>query len=254
MKTFKEFAIEEGAKFKKVKKFVPDKAGNLKKVIKKECQDANGSKAPGYKIVDGKMCKKMTPAEQAAKRKTMKKVQKTKKKHATKNAKRAEKIKIKKIAKGIIKEPVDLDEGFRDYILKTNEKIDGTDYLMNRGTYKDKRGNDVNIIDIIKKVGSKDMIKLKSNEKEYTIALDVFKAQYTQINESKEKIYGVVFYSDEDEEHDIGTVYFRAKNNDEAIKLAQKAKIFKIGSYLSIDSYETDGEKSILDAGYNIEN
>jgi len=107
MKTFKQIAeeyqenIDEGAKLKKMKKWVPDEKGNLKKVLKKFCADSNGKKAPGFKIVDGKKCEKMTPAEVKDKKKVMKKVMKTKKKHANKIEKRAEIIAKKKEAKGL---------------------------------------------------------------------------------------------------------------------------------------------------------
>jgi len=107
VKTFKEIAqeyqhsIDEGAKLKKVKKWVPDEKGNLKKVLKKYCVDSDGKKAPGFKIIDGKKCEKMTPAEVKDKIKIMKKVIKTKKKHANKIEKRAEIIAKKKEAKGL---------------------------------------------------------------------------------------------------------------------------------------------------------
>ena len=168
MKTFREYTEEivEGAKFKKVKKFVADKQGNLKKVIKKECQDQEGNKVPGFKIVDGKKCQKMSPDDQ---------------KNKNKNEKRAEKIKGKKIAKGLIKAPA-IVENFRDAVMSSvEEKIKTTDYMMNRGNYKDKQGKEVSIVTMVKKVGQKDAITLKGQRKEYTIALDIFKAQYTQI-------------------------------------------------------------------------
>jgi hypothetical protein len=109
MKSFKEIAeeyqkeinIEEGAKLKKMKKWVPDEKGNLKKVLKKACVDTQGVRMPGYKIV-GKKCEKMSPVEIKDKKKTMKKVMKTKKKHANINAKRAEVIARKRKSKGLI--------------------------------------------------------------------------------------------------------------------------------------------------------
>jgi len=107
MKTFKEIAeeyqhsIDEGAKLKKVKKWVPDEKGNLKKVLKKMCVDTDNKKVPGYKIVDGKKCEKMTPTEVKDKKKAMKKVLKTKKKNANKIQKRAEIITKKREAKGL---------------------------------------------------------------------------------------------------------------------------------------------------------
>jgi hypothetical protein len=107
MKTFKEIAeqyqeeIVEGAKLKKAKKWVPDDKGNLKRVLKKFCVDSDGQKAAGYKIVGGKKCQKMTPDEIKLKMKTMKKVNKTKKKNASKIAKKAEIIAKKRASKGL---------------------------------------------------------------------------------------------------------------------------------------------------------
>jgi hypothetical protein len=107
MKSFKEIAEDYQekiyeAKLVKKKTYVGDDKGNLKKVIKKYCGDADKKKLEGYKIVGGKKCEKMKPSEIHAKKKTMKKVLKTKQKHANKNAKRAEMIRNKKIAKGLI--------------------------------------------------------------------------------------------------------------------------------------------------------
>jgi len=115
MKSFKEIAesyqeildveeakkLDEGAKLKKMKKWVPDEKGNLKKVLKKMCVDGDGKKAPGYKLVDGKKCEKMSPTEIKDKKKTMKKVMKTKKKNSIKIAKKAEIIAKKREAKGL---------------------------------------------------------------------------------------------------------------------------------------------------------
>ena len=106
MKTFKELSEEysellEGAKLKKKKVFKPDANGNLKKVLKKYCADSDGKVAKGFKI-EGTKCAKMTPAEEKEKMKTMKKVQKTKRKNASKIAKRAAIIRRKKEAKGLI--------------------------------------------------------------------------------------------------------------------------------------------------------
>lgn len=85
---------------KKKKVWKPDEKGNLKKVIKKECHDANG-RAEGFKVV-GKKCEKMSPGEVKTKEKAMKKAQKTKIKNAGKIERRAEKIMKKKIAKGLV--------------------------------------------------------------------------------------------------------------------------------------------------------
>lgn len=106
MKTFKELSEEycemlEGAKLKKKKVFVPDDKGNLKKVLKKYCADSDGAVAKGFKI-DGKSCKKISPAEQKEKAKSSKKAQKTKKKNASKIAKRAEVIRKKRESKGLV--------------------------------------------------------------------------------------------------------------------------------------------------------
>jgi hypothetical protein len=114
MKTFKELSEEykeliEGAKLKKKKVFKPDEKGNLKKVLKKYCADSDGSVAKGFKIVDGKQCKKMTPDEVKTKTKAMKKVMKTKKKNSTKIAKRAEMIRKKRESKGLIAKKVDTE-------------------------------------------------------------------------------------------------------------------------------------------------
>lgn len=104
MKSFKEIAeyyqskIDE-AKFKKKKIWKADEKGNLKKTIIKFCADSDGQKAAGYKLVDGKKCAKMTPAEIMQKKKTSKKIEKTKKKNATKNAKRAEILAKKRATK-----------------------------------------------------------------------------------------------------------------------------------------------------------
>ena len=114
LKTFKELSQEysellEGAKLKKKKVFKPDANGNLKKVLKKYCADSNGKVAKGFKI-EGTKCVKMTPAEEKEKMKTMKKVQKTKRKNATKIAKRAEIIRKKKEAKGLIAKKVETEK------------------------------------------------------------------------------------------------------------------------------------------------
>lgn len=116
MKSFRELSEEyktlliEGAKFKKVKKWISDGKGNLKKVIKKECQDSDGKKLPGFKVVDGKACKKMTPEEIKIKKKAAKKTQKTKSLHAGKIERNAEKLMRKKEAKGLINKKVKLDD------------------------------------------------------------------------------------------------------------------------------------------------
>lgn len=105
MKSFKDIAESyqnelAEAKLKKKKIWKADDRGNLKKTLIKYCADSDGQKAPGFKLVGGKKCAKMTPAEIASKKKTMKKVKKTKKKHASKIAKRAELIAKKRAAKG----------------------------------------------------------------------------------------------------------------------------------------------------------
>jgi hypothetical protein len=110
MKTFKDLSIEysellEGAKLKKEKKWVPNEKGELKKVLKKFCVDSNGNKAQGYKLVDGKKCEKMNPAEIKKKEKSSKKAQKTKKKNSSKIEIRARKIMKKKISKGLVTPP-----------------------------------------------------------------------------------------------------------------------------------------------------
>jgi len=103
MKTFREIAESYllEVKFKKVKKWKADEKGNLKKVIVKQCQDSEGRKVPGFKVVDGKKCEKMSPSEIKELEKTQKKIQKTKAKHEGKNKRRAELIKKKRIAKGL---------------------------------------------------------------------------------------------------------------------------------------------------------
>ena len=106
MKTFKDIANQyqeqiNEAKFKKVKKWKADKKGNLKKVIVKQCQDSEGKKAPGFKLVGGKKCEKIGGAEKQQMKKTQKKVQRTKAKHTGKNSRRREKIQKKRAAKGL---------------------------------------------------------------------------------------------------------------------------------------------------------
>jgi hypothetical protein len=101
-KKYKDYLSE--AKMKKMKKWVPDEKGNLKKVVKKFCSDSDG-KAEGYKVVDGKKCVKMSPSEIHNKKKGMKIAQKTKIKNQSKIKRRAEKIKTKKIQKGLIAQP-----------------------------------------------------------------------------------------------------------------------------------------------------
>jgi len=107
MKSFKQIAEEyqdeiiEGAKLKKMKKWVPDEKGKLKRVLKKYCVDSDGQKAPGYKI-QGTKCEKMAPSEIKTKQKASKKTIKTKQKHTSKNNRRAEKILKQKVAKGLI--------------------------------------------------------------------------------------------------------------------------------------------------------
>ncbi len=111
MKTFKELSQEQNdlmidisvseAKFKKVKKWKADKKGNLKKVLVKQCQDSDGKKVAGYKVVGGKKCEKISPAELQTMKKTQKKIQKTKTKHSGKNKRRAELIQKKREAKGL---------------------------------------------------------------------------------------------------------------------------------------------------------
>lgn len=110
MKSFKEIAreyqlIDEAAKFKKEKKWSTDKNGDIKKVMKKACVDADGKKVPGYKLVDGNKCVKMTPAEIKLRQKTAKKSMKTKVRHSSQIQRRAEKIRNKKIGKGLIADP-----------------------------------------------------------------------------------------------------------------------------------------------------
>jgi len=116
MKSFKEIANEyqeeifEGAKLKKAKKWIPDEKGNLKKVLKKICADSDGNKAPGYKLVGGKKCERMSGAEIKDKKKSSKKAQKTKNKNAIRNTKKAEKILKKKITKGLVQAPENQNE------------------------------------------------------------------------------------------------------------------------------------------------
>ena len=114
MKPFKDIAEEyqeaineaiNEAKFKKVKKWKPDAKGNLKKVLVKQCQNSDGGKAAGFKVVDGKKCVKMSPDEIKTKKKSMKKAGKTKMKHSGKIARKAAIIKKKKISKGLIADP-----------------------------------------------------------------------------------------------------------------------------------------------------
>lgn len=111
MKTFKEMSEEysdllESAIFKKVKKWKPDANGKLVKVLVKQCQDADGKKVPGYKVVGGKKCEKMSGSERLQKTKTAKKVIKAKKRNSGKLAARAKKIMQQKIAKGLIDKPI----------------------------------------------------------------------------------------------------------------------------------------------------
>ena len=106
MKTFREIAEQyqeqiEEAKFKKVKKWKADEKGNLKKILVKQCQDSNGQKAAGFKLVDGKKCVKISGAEKQKMKKTQKKIQRTKVKHTNKNSRRREKIQKKRAAKGL---------------------------------------------------------------------------------------------------------------------------------------------------------
>jgi len=93
MKSFKDL-IYESAKFKKEKKWVPNEKGRLEKKIKYSCVDSNGQRIKNYKVDSkNKRCVKMSPAEIHDKKKTMKKVQKTKEKHSSIIAARREKIK-----------------------------------------------------------------------------------------------------------------------------------------------------------------
>ena len=67
----------------------------------KQCQDSEGKKMVGHKVVDGKKCEKIGGAEKQAMKKTQKKIQRTKTKHAGKNSRRREKIQKKRDAKGL---------------------------------------------------------------------------------------------------------------------------------------------------------
>ena len=110
MRTFKEISIEYSlfeAKMKKVKKWKPDEKGNLKKVLVKQCQDSDGKKVPGFKVVGGKKCVKMSPAEIKDKVKISKKINKTKKKNSGKLKSRTEKIRKQKVSKGLISTKVE---------------------------------------------------------------------------------------------------------------------------------------------------
>ena len=55
------------------------------------------------------------------------------------------------------------------------------------------------------------------------------------LTESK-KVYKVTYYSDKDQEHDIGSVYVYAKNNTEAERKTKD--VYKKGSYESVWSSE----------------
>jgi len=117
MKSFKEMAehyqkeINEGAKLKKKKTWVPDENGKLKKVLKKMCVNTEGSKAAGYKVVDGKKCEKMNPSEIKDKSRAARKAQITKSKHSTKIEKKALKVYKQKLAKGLVEpKPEDVVE------------------------------------------------------------------------------------------------------------------------------------------------
>ena len=115
MKTFKELSEDysellESAMFKKVKKWKADANGKLVKVLVKQCQDSDGNKVPGYKVVGGKKCEKMSGSERLQKTKTAKKILKTKKRNSGKLIARAKKIMQQKIAKGLVKKPVVPDD------------------------------------------------------------------------------------------------------------------------------------------------
>ena len=59
---------------------------------------------------------------------------------------------------------------------------------------------------------------------------------FKEIFTESKKVYKVTYYSDEDQEHDIGSVYVYAKNDKEAERKTKD--IYKKGSYESIWSSE----------------
>ena len=100
----KDYSVQlEEAKLKKLKKWVPDEKGNLKKVIKKECHDMDG-KAAGWKV-QGKKCVKQSNEEKRNKIKGQKSANKVKAMRANKYEKKAQKVIRKKIAKGLLQDP-----------------------------------------------------------------------------------------------------------------------------------------------------
>jgi hypothetical protein len=113
MKSFKEIAelyskqLDE-AKLKKLKKFVPDEKGNLKKIIKKECHDKDG-KAEGWKV-QGTKCVKQSNEEQRNRIKGQKSAVKKKAMLKNKYDKKAAKVLKKRVAKGLIDDPTKDEE------------------------------------------------------------------------------------------------------------------------------------------------
>jgi len=103
MKTFRDLAeyVLNEVKFKRVKKWKPDKKGMLKKVIVKQCLDSDGQVVKGYKVVNGKSCEKISPDEVMKNKKRSKKINKTKKRNQSKLKLRAKIIKRRREAKGL---------------------------------------------------------------------------------------------------------------------------------------------------------
>ena len=69
----------------------------------------------------------------------------------------------------------------------------------------------------------------------------MFKEIFTKSITEAKKIYKVTYFSDENEENDIGSIYVYAKNDREAEKKTEDE--FKVGSWLSRYSSEMDKDE-----------